>query len=451
MATVAIPIETKVRELDGKSWLSLNLVNNGHRVIIGPSNEIASTLDITEPDIYITKDPGDSNVDFINRLQSGGITVCGLDTEGAVFGTMKEYTRNRKQILNHLDAFFVWGNQQAKAIQHHYEEPREDLHVTGNPRFDLLQPNYRSYYNELAASHRSKYGKFVLVNGNFSIANPYQKKVISEIERINGDIESQKLSYHLRIFHLFLDAIYHIASEIDDITVIMRPHPSEDNTTYEREFDHHDNIVVEDSGDVRTWIAGSQTVIHHDCTTGIESALMGVPTLSYRPIQKEEYEAEIPISVSAEAQTTKEVVDYVTKSITSDDPYKLTEDQMNRLKQYFHNVDQVAAENICDVINNFEPRSDKLGDPVRPGAFGRLERRVKSSQWESQVITIYDAIQRLIGDSSPQEQRQYRDQKFSGLKKEELEENIVRLERFLELDDLTIEKISLTDDTYSIY
>ena len=55
MRTAAIPVETKVRELDGKLWLALNLVERGFRVAVGRLAALNSGLDLLKPDIYLGK------------------------------------------------------------------------------------------------------------------------------------------------------------------------------------------------------------------------------------------------------------------------------------------------------------------------------------------------------------------------------------------------------------
>jgi surface carbohydrate biosynthesis protein len=104
---IAIPIETKVREFDGKLWLSLNFVSRGDQVIIGPPTEIKKTLDYSQPDVYITKDPGDGNEDFFDELRSAGISVCGLDTEGAVYESIEKFAYNKRNFVNHIDALLL--------------------------------------------------------------------------------------------------------------------------------------------------------------------------------------------------------------------------------------------------------------------------------------------------------------------------------------------------------
>lgn len=451
MSTViAIPVETKVRELDGKIWLGLNLVKNNNHVLLGPSYEIHKTFDKNGADIIIKKDPGDGTIETSKKLKSAGITVCGLDTEGGVFESLDKYTQNKRRILEVIDAFFAWGESQAKAITEQYVTQSNNVYVTGNPRFDLLQPKLRNIYYDRAVPLTEQYGDYILFNGNFSLANPYRQQVIMKSEDIYGSTPQQKRIHANRIFHLFLDAIYQLQKEFPETNIIIRPHPSEDNTTYEEEFSGYEHIHVEDSGDVRNWIAGASVTLHHDCTTGIESALMGVPVVSYRPIQNEEYEAELPQVVSEQAFTLDELTAYVSECLQDGQPYEMDADQTAHLKQYFHNIDESAAENICNVIESLELPSEKNYDKLKPNLKGDLERRVKSSRWSDQVLTVYDGVHKLLGKESRREQRQYHRQKFPGLEKEEILERIEQMDQVLDVGPVSVEPVPLTNDTFYI-
>ena len=59
-------------------------------------------------------------------------------------------------------------------ISTHRREAAEKLVVTGNPRFDTLMPHVRAVYEADARGIRERYGRFLLVNTNFSSANPYK-------------------------------------------------------------------------------------------------------------------------------------------------------------------------------------------------------------------------------------------------------------------------------------
>jgi len=444
---VAIPIETKVREYDGKLWLGLNLVSRGNQVVIGPALEIKETLDHSQPNVYITKDPGDGNLHFFDQLRSAGIVVCGLDTEGAVYESMEKLAHNKKNMLNHMDALFTWGEKPANAVRQHYNN-KTNIYVTGNPRFDLLQPELRHIYKERSESLNNKYGEYILINGNFTLSNPYSQQQIKKSEDVYGSIELSKRCYADRIFHSFMEAIYHLQSEFPETHIIIRPHPSERNATYEKAFRGYDRVHVNDSGDARDWIAGAGVTIHHDCTTGIESALMGRPVVSYRPIQREEYESRLPQVVSREAYTREELKEYVSSYLQDDQPYEMTSKQTNELKQYFHNIDELAAENICDVIESLEIPEEKNYELLEPSLSHDVKRRVKSSRWSEQVVAVYDQMHRLAGNESIPKQRQYRKQKFRGLEKKEILESIDQMKPLLDIDDISVEEVPLTNHTY---
>lgn len=445
MKTVAIPIETKVREFDGKLWLGLNLVSRGYRVILGPHYEVTSTFDITEPDIYFTKDPGDPDINIFKRLRSAGISVCGLDTEGAVFESLDQFGHNKKEILNHLDAFFAWGEKPADEVRQHHDDDH-NLHVSGNPRFDLLQPNLRFIYQNQAKPFIEQYGEYILVNGSFGLANPIKAGKVVEEKRY--DSVDQLYTHAYRVFHSFMEAIYYLQDEFPETDIIIRPHPSEDNTTYENAFERHTHVHVEDTGDVRAWIAGASLTVHHTSTTGIESALLGVPVVSYRPIQNEDYESVLPQVVSKKALNREVLAECVSRSLDNNQPYGMDAEQTAHLKQYFHNVDVSAADIICDVVDSLEIRTEKNYESLKPDRTGAVERRIKNSRWATEIISVYDTVQWLAGNESNQKRRAYRKQKFPGLEEYEIVDRIDEFKQVLELGSVSIEDVPLTNDTF---
>jgi len=439
--TVTIPIETKTREFDGKLWLGLNLVDQGKTAVLGPAGEIKQTLDVTQPNIHITKDPGDGKLNFFDQLREAGISICGLDTEGAVFDSMAHFAAGKSKFLDHIDAFCAWGEKPAEAVRQEFADT-DKIHVTGNPRFDL-QPYLRPIYHDRSSSINNQYGDYILINCNFGIANPHQGT-----NRVVRTLEQGRRSFIHRIFHLFNEATYHLHSEFPGINIIVRPHPSESNATYEAAFSEYDHIHVEDTGDVRNWIAGANVVLHHDCTTGIESALMGTPVVSYRPIQNEEYEARLPQIVSYEASSREELTALIPDSLESDGVYEMDAEQTYKLKQYFHNVDVSAAELICDVIDSLETDRPRNYELLKHSLIGSLKRQIRASDWSDQAIRIYDSIHRVLGDNEIPERREYKNKKFPGLGRDELLKRIEQMKPLLDIDDISVEQVPLTNDTY---
>jgi surface carbohydrate biosynthesis protein len=212
MATVALPVENKVRELDGKLWLGLNLIDHGYKVTIGPSWEIKYVLDEIDPDTYLTKDPGDGNIEFFKNLRNGGVNVCGLAPEVGVNSSVDTFMKNRQNMLNYIDAYFAWGEVTADSIRTYYEDSiyKDRIVVTGNPRFDLVTRELRSIYESTSQDILNKYGEYVLINTNFTLANPItREKTYTKIRDVHPDRDPHQESIgELQVYYSFLELIF---------------------------------------------------------------------------------------------------------------------------------------------------------------------------------------------------------------------------------------------------
>lgn len=446
MRTVALPIETKVREFHGKLWLGLNLVERGYDVVLGPVEEIRSTLDLTAPYVYVTKDPADPSIDFFDELRSAGIAVCGLDPEGGVLPDIDSYTRKKAEALNHMDAYFAWGTKQADALREIYGD-ETGVFVTGNPRFDLLHPPYRELYETDAAPLADRYGDYVLVNTNFGIANPIEDVLVRRnLEKVL-DNATGRYNYNQRVFHLFIEALLSLQSRLGDTNFVVRPHPSENIERYESLFGRYENVHVEFEGDVRSWIAGAKAVIHHDCTTGIESALMEKPVFSYRPVADRQYEAELPQLVSEQVFDREDLFEKVSNHLHTTARVSMNGEQLNQLKQYFHNADGPTVDDMCDAVAD-ERETSRVGFDASFST--RIERSVKSSGLSKYVIGAYDATQRVVGDGLSQKRRRSRSQRFPGLGSEEIAAVNQELLPHLDLDRVETEAVPRTRNSFVI-
>jgi surface carbohydrate biosynthesis protein len=242
MSTVALPIETKVREFHGKLWLALNLLERDHNVILGPSWEVDTTIHKTKPDAYISKDVSDGNVSYCEDLREAGIRVYGLPTEGGIGASGESWSSTRSQIVDHLDGFLCWGTAHKNVLSTHYDAT-DSLYVTGNPRFDLQYDRVRSIYGPKAMSLGEEYGPFILFNTNFGRANPFDRKLRhNTLERVFGEVDEETIRHDSRVFHAFVEGILYLSSELEDLDIIVRPHPGEHHGTYRQSFSQYEDI-----------------------------------------------------------------------------------------------------------------------------------------------------------------------------------------------------------------
>lgn len=450
MPTIALPIETKSREFLGKLWLGLNLVQRGHTVVLGPSYEVKKSLDRSKPDIYITKDPGDSQVQFFSTLSDAGIVVCGLDTEGGVFDSIENYTNNKQEVLEYLDCLFVWGEKPANALAEAVGKS-ETIVVTGNPRFDLLAPGLRNIYADEALTLIDRYGEYVLFNTSFGAANHLLQDAYESGSTSLGafDIDFYKRKSHL--LYATVEAIHALSEVHFETSIIIRPHPSEDSSTYEKIFRHFENVYVEQTGDVRSWIFGAQVVVHSGSTTGIEGAMMDRPVLSFWPLPEETNASSLPNRVSEVAFDRQALLQKISAHLGSDSDYELSDKQRAYLKQYIHNVDEYSSDLICDWIDSIEFPDRANYRSLTPGFKERIEQRVKRSRWSGLAETMYDLAVTLRSGHDGGMKRAYGTQKFPGLTKSELVESVRRFQAIVEVDGVRLEKVPRTRDTFELF
>ena len=72
-----------------------------------------------------------------------------------------------------IDRVFAWGADDAEFFAGYPGYSGAPLHVTGNPRIDLLRPEVRGYFAPEVEALKRRYGDFILVNTNFSFVNNF--------------------------------------------------------------------------------------------------------------------------------------------------------------------------------------------------------------------------------------------------------------------------------------
>ncbi|MEY7849466.1 surface carbohydrate biosynthesis protein [Natrarchaeobius sp. A-rgal3] len=436
MATLSLPIETKSREFDGKLWLAINLAQEGHEVAFGDKAHIRPHLTKSlNPDVHIVNNHfwSSKKLEIMRSLSEANATIVGLDTEGGVFPSEESFlSRVSSESLQHTDLIFAWGELPAELIRTERSYPREQIHVTGNPRFDLLHSDLRGIYETPADEISDEHGQFVLINTNFPSVNYYDDSLSVQAD--------ENFEYQRRLLDELLESIRSLSTELSEHSIIIRPHPSEDYDFYRTEFKNDRSITIEHSGDVRGWIYASDCVIHNSCTTGIESTMLNVPTVSFEPNIEgtAANRPQLPNDVSTTVTTEDELIDQVKTYVSRSTRYELSKTKEAKLRQYFANVNEQAAPKIASAVNQIDGVVGETSFP-KPGYWRRVKQTVKE-----QPIAPY--IQEIRGV----ERSGYRKQKFPGLSIHEVRSRLRDIEQQVGIADLEVRRVNYTDDVYWI-
>lgn len=276
---IGIILDNPKREIDGILLIAYHLVRQGHEAFIIPMYQQGHDVPLLDLDGLIVNYARLNNRSFLRAAKELGLTVFVLDNEGSVIAekdvrapTNPSHMRELG-VHTYIDHYLFWGQRQRDAFAGAGILADEKLHVTGCPRYDVCSTRWRGLLDY------PKQG-YVLVNTNFSTVNPlFTKTAGNEKQSFRSvgweDEYVNRLFHDLReVFQKYLDTIADLATRHPDRLFIIRPHPFEDKTLYERTYASQSNVTVDDSGSVFSVIHHAACVLHLNCQTAVETVLL---------------------------------------------------------------------------------------------------------------------------------------------------------------------------------
>jgi surface carbohydrate biosynthesis protein len=313
-----LPIEIWSREFHAKTLLALHGASNGWTVIIGPKSDMHRRLPRLAAGVVFQFGFHKNYATEMKRFRAAGHKIVALDEEGLVTLNREHYKRYRvsSKTLEVCDKCFCWGEVHAEMLREVDHSVDGKLHVTGNPRMDLLRPDFRDLVEKEASELRNRYGRFLLLNGNFGSFNhamgiDYTWKSLDTkgwaTTPQDEDFHRRRIQLQGRFFNAFRSVIPKLVK--GDRKVIVRPHPSEALEPWEDLAKAHGGkIFVKREGNVLPWLQAAEAVLHNGCTTAVEAFCLGRPVIAYRPEKDLELETELPNHISMQVSNEDELV-----------------------------------------------------------------------------------------------------------------------------------------------
>lgn len=295
-----VPVENQVRELDAKLLLACVAARRGLPSILGPKREVEFRIASFPRSIFLSKSLRIGNRKFFPISRQLGHEIVAWDEEALVHLPAEIYFSRRLSPagMEYVSHLFAWGDDNAKLWRQYPNLPQETpIHVTGNPRNDLLRSEIRSYYENDVNHIRSNYGDFILINTNFNHVNAFYPgqnlfkpvKEPGEIAEFGQAARGMPREYaegfrdHKQaIFEDFQQLIPALEKSFPDHTIVVRPHPTENQDVYRKIAAGCRRVSVTNEGNVVPWLMATKAVIHNGCTTGVEAYVIRVPAISYR-------------------------------------------------------------------------------------------------------------------------------------------------------------------------
>lgn len=313
MGPLILPCETRVREFDAKLLLALVSAVHGRPAVVGSKKRIDLRLAMIEPGVYVGKSMTARSRHNLILARACGHAVAAWDEEGLVWASREVYWKTKvdADTLNTPDLLIAWGEDNARAWSEHPRYGGPPIRVLGNPRADLLAERLQPLFAQEVQAIRREYGRFLLVNTNFSRVNhvqPRQNRHLKWLrEQRPDDPRSGFAAHKYALFKAFGRMLPELARRLPMVRFVLRPHPSEQRMTWDALAEGLENVYVVQRGNVVAWLLASDGIIHNGCTTAVEAFQLGRPALAYRPVRSETFDHPLPNGISVSCADLEEL------------------------------------------------------------------------------------------------------------------------------------------------
>lgn len=320
---IYIPIEVKVRELEGRCLLALVAAERGHTVIVGEKKD---TLNMAKnghlpPGIVHDKSltPGAYKIENFTKLHEHGHLITSQDEEsGLLDESYDQFAKQRfsEETVSMVDKIFAWGPHDAKSLRNIYPGYAEKIVASGSPRVDFWRKEFDAYYR----NGNSKFKTDILVASNFGYPideNTFWDRIarLRKAGYFDRAPEMEKYmyentAYQYRLLFYFVEMVRDLSKSFPDTKILVRPHPVESIDAWNKLVGKLPNVEIKRENTISGWIRNSTVLIHNGCTSALEASVSGLPRIAYRPIPNK-IEREIPNNTSIHAFSIDELKETV--------------------------------------------------------------------------------------------------------------------------------------------
>lgn len=385
ISTLIIPVESQVRELDAKLLLACIAAEQGFPVIIGSRAFTHFEIASIPRGVYLAKSMRGISSSMFTILRQLGHEIVAWEEEALVHPPADTYfsLRLSPKTVRQVSHIFSWGEENADLMRQYPALPDNlPIHITGNPRGDMLRPEIRPYFAAEVERLRDRFGDFILVNTNFSDVNPYIPSIGLLIPKsrsrparmgqaglgMSREFAEGLYEHKQAILADFRQLIPALARAFPERKIIVRPHPSENQQIYHTIAAEYQQVTVSHEGNVIPWLLATKVMVHNGCTTGLEAYVLGVPAISYLATLNEYYDYDfqgLPTRLSHQCFNFQELADTLSQILSGALGAAESEERQTLIDYYLTARDgPLACERITSILK--ENGYGKRQPPARP-------------------------------------------------------------------------------------
>ena len=367
VVNVYLKLEIKARELEGRLLLGLVAAERGHTVLLGELRPVVR--EAQDPPVGVYHDtclyPSSGQTRLRGELRRRDWLVTSQDEEhGLLEPTYDNYARKRYSLENVdlASRIFAWGPHDSTSLAEAYPDHADKIRVVGSPRIDLNRAPFEAFFRK-----RSKPG---LMDGRpyLLFANNFTRVIgVNRIETFvrhmrnaryfDGDddpfefLQYEEAAAQMDFLPHMIRAIRQVAKQHPDLTVVVRPHPQETESSWRDLLGTIPNVLISGHGDIGRWMRGAVAVVQSGDTTAFEATVAGVPLIAFAPVRGEHHwAARFANQLGYTASNVDELVALVSRIRTGDhEQAEVLERDRKRLSERITVMDdRLAADAIVD-------------------------------------------------------------------------------------------------------
>lgn len=289
---VYIPVEKKTRELQSKILVALGLVEGGANVVVGFQKAVFAVASMAPRGVIFYKGLNKVQHEYMTVMARAGHAAVAIDEESLASSDSKFLMLNCwSDIAQAATRILCQGEVQRRALIDFRGAAPDQLVVTGNPRIDLLRPPFTDMIRLDVENIRREQGRFVLINTDYGSINGATmtldgfREMLVRVGYVDPTSPEDLELMEDRVIHdrnamASVEAlVLAMNTRMPERKLILRPHPTESDAPWRELAARVGNLTVVTGSRAPEWILAADCLIQTGCTTGVEAAVLGTPTI----------------------------------------------------------------------------------------------------------------------------------------------------------------------------
>lgn len=301
MAKILICIDHKWRDLPAYVYAAILMERKGHTVQLIRNGFEKYFLVGMRPDLIIMPHIwGVGQQQFAKKLANQGVLVVLMPTEGiATLATWQEYVAGKDNDMSGVDLGLTWSNEMADILAQNPTITRNKIKTIGCPRFDFyrkpLIETIRTKSEFCKEYGWNEYSQIVTVATNFTqaqfhdvnpmfLAEDAERLGYTKVANDSAGSLSEMAQRDFESREILCEAFIRLVNDLPNRNFILKLHPSEDHIYYFNSLknklgDSSKRVAIVTQAYIWEILTISDVEIQRSCTTGVESWMLGKPTI----------------------------------------------------------------------------------------------------------------------------------------------------------------------------